>query len=259
MKLLNIANKVVKGNFADLIATNNNFEITQSPISKAIKKKKEQLPQFDYLFIVKMPDLTVGSDNVGVLNNNNTMQDKNFDVDLDINHRVFSISVPNFSYDTVKTQTKNTYWYSASNKDLGQISMTVDEFEDGLSLKYIQAWFSLIENTDGTYNVPAYYKRDIQVVRYSGSKNELSTLTYKGCFPTGISESSYSHESSGILQYNVTFACDTMTFDVSPNVKAAIAQVQSQIIKDLPSYSAGANLNTESAINILGRIADIII
>jgi len=259
MKLLNIASSVVRGSFSDLIKTNNQIERSESPIAKAIKRKKEQLPQFDYLFVVKMPDLTIGSGGVGFLSNTIDYSDKKFDIENDINHRVFSITAPNPSYDTVKTQTKNTYWYSASNKDIGQISITFDEFEDGMSLKYIKAWMDLIENRDGTYNTPVYYKRDIFIIRYSGTKNELSTITYRGCFPTSISESSYSHENSGILQYNVSFACDGVSYAIPYGIKPAIEQVQSEIIDSLPDYKSGSGLNVDSAINILGRLTDIIL
>jgi hypothetical protein len=252
MKLLNIASKVVKGNFKDLIASNNEIERRDSPISKAIKIKKEQLPQFDYLFVVKMPDLTINPDG------SYSDDIEYFDMDIEINHRVFTMTAPNYTYDTVKTQTKNTYWYSASNRDIGQISITMDEFEDGLSMRYLKEWFRLIENDDGTYNVPSYYKRDIQLIRYSGTKNELSVLTYKGCFPTSISESTYSYEGSGILQYNVTFACDTVSFNVSDNVRAAIQEAQESIKNELPASKSGSGLNISSAINILGRVADVI-
>lgn len=255
MKLLNIASSVVRGNFSDLIKSNNQIERSESPISKAIKRKKEQLPQFDYLFLVKMPDLTIADAYLSSID----YTDKSFDVDNDINHRVFSISAPNPTFDTVKTQTKNTYWYSASNKDIGQISITFDEFEDGMSLKYIKAWMDLIENRDGTYNTPVYYKRDIFIIRYSGTKNELSTITYRGCFPTSIGESSYSHENSGILQYNVSFACDGVSYDIPDGIKPAIAQVQDEIINGLPDYKSGSGLNIGSAINILGRLTDIIL
>lgn len=257
MKLLNVANSIVKGSFSDLISLNNSIERSESPIAKALKRKKEQLPQFDFLFVVKMPDLTIGGDNTA---SNINYQDKQFDIDNDINHRVFSINAPNPNYDTTKTQTKNTYWYSASNKDIGQITITMDEYEDTLSLKYINSWISLIENSDGTYNVPIVYKRDISIVRYSGTKNELMKITYKGCFPTGIAETSYTYEGSGILQYNVTFACDRVVYDeISPSAKKAIAEVQQSIIDNLPNPKSGTNLNTDSAINILGRIADIVL
>ncbi|WGH49700.1 hypothetical protein [Alishewanella phage vB_AspM_Slicko01] len=259
MKLLNIANNIVKGNFDDLIARNNQAERSSSVIAGAIRRKKEQLPQFDYLFIVKMPDLTIGSSASQPYVNWIDYNALQFEVDQDINHRVFAINAPNPTYDTKKTQTKNTYWYSISNKDIGQISITMDEMEDGMTLKYLNAWRTLMENGDGTYNAPLIYKRDILLIRYSGSKNELSTITYKGCFPVGMSESTYTHEGSGILQYNATFACDSVSYAIPDGIRQAIASVQQSIIDAAPAPSSGSGLNVDSAINILGRIQDLII
>lgn len=258
MKLLNIANNIVKGNLSDLIAKNDDLLRNENAILKAIKKKKEQLPQFDFLFVVKMPDLTFPEGYTQPLNQSIDYTDKYFDIDRDINHRIFSINAPNPIYDTTKTQTKNTYWYSASNKDIGQITITFDEFEDALTLKYINAWLSLIENPDGTYNAPAAYKRSIKLIRYSGTKHELSVITYRGCFPTGISETTYSHEGSSILQYNVSFACDGVSYDIPDNIKAAIDQIQQRIKANLPEPSSAAGLNVDSAINILGRVQNIL-
>lgn len=191
------------------------------PETSSIIRKLNGAPQYDWLWKVELPGLLDPPDPTGqgVVSNyiNRYLMDRKasirgfYDsrmVHEHLSHRVYEITTPYTQFDTQKSIDKASFRYAAERSDIGTISMTIDEFEDGSTLDYLLAWQSLIQNQNGTRNPPAVYKRPIIFSRISGTKIELHQSKYIGYFPTEISPMANSQEGSGITQFSVTFTGD---------------------------------------------------
>lgn len=126
----------------------------------------------------------------------------------EVSNRVYEINTPFRNFAISKSLYGPTTTGSASTRDIGTLSIVIDEMEDSLTFKYILEWFGLVENSDMTRNPPAYYKRRIRMFRMSSVHSDIMVSDYMGCFPTEINPISNSTEGNSITQYAVTFSVD---------------------------------------------------
>lgn len=263
-----------------------------SQIKNALARKKQQNPQFDYLFRVEMPDVSPngtfnpmgGTSSSGVLpaidgdpttdarqkaarssdpfarlSNNIGGIASLLGVDGNsfggaqeqmesISHRVYSVDAPLTTYETMKTTDKDTFWYRAGNSDIGNVSMKIDELEDGATLQYLLNWQKQMDNMDGSRNPPIYYKRNIKVIRLSSSKLDMHVHLYKGYYPIEISPMSFSQDGSGVMQYDVQFSGDSVEHMFIPagDVKRMIDAERDTIMSAVnnPTYRGATGGNT---------------
>lgn len=200
------------------------FASGSSTIADAMGRKKQQSPQYDFLWRVELPTLDTSSpDNfmeevMTGIEGGSTAPD-------DINHRIDSIDTPIFNIDTKKVTSKNSYWFTASNSEVGQVTMTIQEMEDGKTMKYLMDWKKLIENEDGTYNPPAMYKKPITFYRLSATKLDLHKYVYEGYFITEIQTINNTYDGNDITTLSITFAGDKMKYEHVP-----AAEVQSKVM-----------------------------
>lgn len=192
-------------------------------IEKAIAYKKQQLPQFEHMWRVTLPELNSkgmnDSTGKGILNVIKAVRDFIFgapDVEDDVSHRVASIDFPYRSYGENRHTFGSTYFHTAGQYEIGNCTIRVDEFEDCKTLKYFTEWQDLISNPDGTYNPPVVYKRDLILTRMAASGSDLHVSIYKNCWPKEISPASFSYESGGILQYTVVLVGDYVEHNIMP-------------------------------------------
>lgn len=234
-------------------------------ISESIERKRAQQPQFDYMFRVELPDLgqagfkhvdsttevNSSEDALFVLNglqsNNNdgatigssvseafsTVFSGNTGTD-NLNHRVYAISAPHVGFDPVRKTFGSGFMKSAGNHTIDDINLTIDELEDGDTLRYLTAWQALIKNADGTYNPPALYKRDLRVVRMSQSSlGELTVSVYRDVWPISISATNFNYDSNAVTQYTVTLSCHSVDeyFISASEVKSILSESNKDILK----------------------------
>lgn len=272
-------------------------------IAEALERKKEQLPQFDYMWRVELPSIKAdgmldpsgaallntatpaidiiggGSNNPiqeardtvngyidkagsfarqqisnipgyntvteffsgksnstasGVLRSSSAVESvlKSRSSGSSLSHRVFSVDMPYQSFETIKNTYGSSFFFTAGNNEVGSLSLKLDEYEDGDSLRYIEAWRNLICNPDGSYNPPAIYKRNIRLIKMSSSGADLHVTTYKNCFPSEISPSTFSYDSNTITQYSVTFTGDSVehVFIPANEVIATVVALQPEIL-----------------------------
>jgi len=220
-KLLDVGETVLRGG-------------SNANIGDALAKKKQQSPQYDFLWRVDLPSLNpmlnsadslvtqasrinfsngIGAGLMSVANVISSVLGGVMVNPDDINHRVMTFDTPFFQLDTKKVTNKNSFWYTASNNDIGSISFTIHEMEDGKTLQYLDAWKSLIINADGTYNPPVFYKRPVRFYRLSASKLDLHEYIYEGFFISEISTMSNSYEDNGITTYSVTLTGDSVQYN----------------------------------------------
>ena len=150
-----------------------------------------------------------------------------------LSHRVFSVDMPYQSFEINKNTFGSTFFYTAANNEVGSMGIKIDEYEDGDSLRYVEAWRNLICNPDGSYNPPAVYKRDIKFIKMSSTGADLHITIYKNCFPNEISPSSFSYDSNTITQYSVTFTGDSVEHIFVPanEVIQTVVSMQPEIMQ----------------------------
>lgn len=219
-----------------------------SRIAEAILRKQSQLPQFEYLWRIELPDISSRGRGIDV--ETPTVVTKNqpagyvpnmersggssdgFDM-AELSHRVTSVDLPMPSIETAKNTAGSRYVYTASNHDIGSMSIKMDEMEDGMSLDYLTSWQQLVVRSDGFHNPPAIYKRDIKVIRMTSTELDIHVSIFHGAFPTEISPIGYNYESNSILQYSVTLAGDKVSHIIIPadQVRSMVASQQEEITR----------------------------
>ena len=224
-------------------------------VRQVLRKKKNQNPQYEWAWRVILPQLqyvTNVNDRLivdeqvipagGPVPANqqvNNMLDMKVNEELrdpsEIDHRIVSIDVPFTQYDTRKNIDGSAFMYTASNSDIGNVTLRVDEMEDGLTLKYFLAWQGLIENEDGSKNLPYFYKRDIVLWRMTASGRDTHISIYQGYFPTEIAPASYNYESGGIMQHTITCTGDDVAhaFVTADDVRSLVLQDQITLNQDV--------------------------
>jgi len=203
-----------------------------SDITEALALKELQNPQMDFNWLIELPRLSM--DGISIQNRADVVASADeraqailsnaggwveaamggYDHNV-ISHRVYSVELPNTSYESSKNVDKGTFWYGALGSDIGSVVLTVDEYEDGATLRYFTDWMYLIENADGSFNPPALYKRNILHYAMNGSGEKTHETKFIGYFPTEITPVSWSYDGSNVLQYSVTLTGD----DVERTVK----------------------------------------
>lgn len=252
-------------------------------IKDSLSRKKEQHPQYDYLWRVELPNLDMmtggmlssglGMSNSfsGGINVRNALSfaDRALNVsgsvipqDInDLNHRVYSFSAPFKSFDTNKVTSGPSFTYTASQSDIGGISMVIDEMEDGKTLEYFNKWMGLIEPNNWYHNAPAVYKRDIRYIKMSATKLDLHYSVFRGYFPTEISPIESSYDGNGIMQLNVTLTGDSVDHVVIPEaqVVSMISAEEQAILRkqfDTDGFRIGGIDNSRAA-KVLDNVLDV--
>lgn len=210
----NLANSFVQGkvNQINSLLRRSNRSGTYAPdnpspnskIASAVSRKMEMAPQFDYLWRIIMPDLKIvpiGATGWWPLWEGEVPEPQ------DIEHRIYGVSAPYKSFETEKNTKGSAFMYTAKHHDIGSVQLTMDEMEDGKTLHYLEYWMSLVEYV-GRHNPPAFYKRDVVVVKMGSSKIDMHVSVYRGVFPANIADSNYNYDSNSVTQYQVTFSCD---------------------------------------------------
>lgn len=260
-----------------------------STIKEALARKNEQNPQFDYLWRVELPALNlstgdmlagglgfasgaVGGSLGGLASSASSLISQAQGIynqvagtgiigsnTFDINHRVYSISTPFTSFEVEKAVNGPGFKFEAGHNEMGQMTLTVDEMEDGKTLEYFDKWMNMIKSSDGySYNPPAIYKRDIRYVKMSASKLDLHFTLYKGFFPVEMSASESSYDGTGILQYTVTLAGDSARHVTIPEaqVKAMINAEEQAILRQSSGGSGWriGGIDTQRVSGILDNV-----
>lgn len=206
-----------------------------SSIEDVLKLKYQKSPQLDYLWRVEMPVLSQYSDPTGAVSSyaqrylpalSNPTDPSVVSVAgaQELSHRVYEANTPHQSFAVDKSTYATTTTNSAGARELGSLSLVIDEFEDGKTLKYLQTWMSLISNKDLSRNPPVYYKRNIKFIRMNSVHNDIEATTYSGCWPSEINAISNTYDSNGMLQYSVTFQVDFVNTETLSGSSASAEQ-----------------------------------
>jgi len=170
------------------------------------------------------------------LNFGNVSQDDSIIDMREINHRVYAVDTPFASYDTQKNTDGSKFMYTSMHNDIGTLNMRIDEYEDGLTLKYLLGWQKLMKTSDGFANPPVMYKGKIRVIRLTSIDSDIHVHDYINYFPNEISPSSYSYDSSAVMQYNVTFTGDDVKHTLIPAamIREQVNRMQQTIMGNDP-------------------------
>lgn len=86
------------------------------------------------------------------------------------------------------------------------ITLTFAEFEDSVVTKFLEKWFNLIINEDGTMNPPKTYWRNVKIYM-NKSINTLFGMAQKinviDCYPTNVYKRDLSYDQNSIVMVEV--------------------------------------------------------
>lgn len=182
---------------------------------KNLHKRRGSEPARAYLWAVELPDLTVdpsnGSKSESFSKASSDLKSRFLPVDMQlVNTLVTSITTPFFTFDTDKVTSGSTFWYKATHNDISNISMTLEEQENGVVWNYINNWKNLMLASNGGQNPPAFYKRDITFLRLDLMKMQFQKFVYSNYFISEVSQITNDYTSNAAVQYNLTFTGDSL-------------------------------------------------
>lgn len=187
-------------------------------VADVVQERQSTSPLRNYLWYAVLPDLTSGLNNVSATYGDGVESAVDLFYEGAINHklstRIVNISTPFSTVETDKETDGNSFWYFAKSNDIGTINFEMYEYEDGLTLQYIQAWQNLMFNSNGTYNAPAIYKRDLKMYRLGSNKDELIQHTYKNYFISGVADIANDYEGNDIVKYAVSLTGDSVEHEI---------------------------------------------
>lgn len=200
-------------------STRNSFAI-----DNLMYNKKKENPQKSYLWRVVLPNLADQSKLNQVTYDQASFEEAQQLEGIIVNmseylsSRITNISIPFSTIETDKQIIGNSYWYYAKQNDIGSISFEMHEYEDGLTLQWLNAWQSLMITQNGTYNPPVVYKKDLRFFRLSAEKRDIHLHVYKDYFISGIADMSNDYETNEITKYAVQLTGDSVehhVFDIA--------------------------------------------
>lgn len=201
-------------------------------LKSVLQKKSQANPMKSYLWFVVLPTLDITDPSLVVGDGINSVEDAVKFSNGEISTRVSQITNPMPTFETQKAHNFNSYWYRASRNDIGNIQLEVEEYEDGLTHQYFEAWMKMMVNTNGTYNPPAAYKKNIHLVRLSASKRDLQIFKYKGCFISDVADVSNDYETSNIVKYTYNMTLDELDVETKNVAKFKESPDDLQILKN---------------------------
>jgi hypothetical protein len=208
----------------------------------------------DYMFVVEMPDIYEVSEEVPQSYASSFKNSfKKMLAPSKIHHRVYSVDVPNITFGAEKAHVGGSHYFMAGHRDYGNLTIRIDEYEDGATQQYISQWMSMIKNENNTYNVPALYKKRIIVYRVSMMGGDpLTRIELVGCFPTNITVSEFNTDGSSVSQFTVTFTVDGVKY-LKPSFNRNADSIAEQIKQDIIRQSKPINFEANQLLNIFGR------
>ena len=166
----------------------------------ATKKRTLLSPLRSYLWRMELPSLDSRTYSSGLT------QDEQFEV----SSRILNANVPYNVAETDKANHGNSFWYFAKSTDIGPITLEVMEYADGLTYKYFSSWQKMISNNNGTFNPPAFYKKQVKFYRLDTNKEDVLLDVYSGYFVSGVGESTNDYETNNIIKLTITLTGDSV-------------------------------------------------
>lgn len=219
-------------------------------IADVMSQKRNDSPMRSYLWRVLLPDLTIGLNNNGATYGDGVNTAKDLfsganRLNHDLSTRIVNMSIPFSTVETDKGTKGNSFWYYAKSNDIGGINFEMYEYEDGLTLQYIQAWQNLMSNSDGTYNAPSIYKKDIIFYRLSSDKEDVVIHTYNDYFISGVGDINNDYEGNDIVKYAISLTGDSVEHQT-----ISLDDIKKVSLKDKTLNDLGSILSIGSITNL---------
>jgi len=155
-----------------------------------------------------------------------------FPLDFNISpYDIESVTVPMRNVDKSSwVRDGKTSYYATEPSDMDEMTVTLYEHSDARVIKQIYAWKGLIQNSDGTFNYPYVYQRDLILQLVSPINIEMLSIKIKNAWPstTRIGQFSYS-ASSEIVKVTQSFVVNDISLDSKDaSIKSAISSLLSK-------------------------------
>lgn len=185
----------------------------------SLDKRRNSSPARSYLWYVELPSLTEAKPNSAnsltyatasrIWNESGDRNYNESEMKL-LNSLVTEITTPFFNFETDKVVDGSTFWYTAKHNDIGNISITLEEQENGMVYNYLNNWRAMIVNPDGTYNPPHFWKRNIYLHRLNLAKVEFQTFKFTNYFISEVSNLANNYDSNDVVKYQASFTGDAL-------------------------------------------------
>lgn len=225
------------------MGTNSSGDYKRFNIETRLSEIVSEAPLKSYNWYVILPDITtdtnpeLGGDGE-IYTSQYSAAYKHITKEM-LSTRVTNLTTPFITVETKKTAHQNSYWYTARRNDIGDITMEIEEMEDGSTIHYLRAWMGKMMNPNGTYNPPKHYKRDIIVFKVDDQKYQVQKFVYKGYFISSIEDMSSDYENNGFAKYSVKLTGDSYTvnsykvphdfYDTEDKLKRSLGELVNEI------------------------------
>lgn len=101
-------------------------------------------------------------------------------------------------------------------------SITIKLYTDirARTFNYADTWMRSTYRTDGFYNLPSQYKRDVQIYILDATNQTVTDIAFLGCFPTSYEAYSLNSDAS-LLETNLTLSVDECFFSFDTDFSTA--------------------------------------
>lgn len=144
----------------------------------------------------------------------------------------------------------------AAKKTAGEFSVdsiTLKLYTDirARSFNYADQWMRATYRTDGFYNLPSKYKRDVQVYVLDNTGSTVTDMRFVGCFPTSYDSYDLNSEAS-LLETRLTLSVDECFFSFDTDPSAARDNISQQYNNSGAKYPGSRINDALSSMNIPG-------
>lgn len=142
-----------------------------------------------------------------------------------------STSIPWYFIDTLTTPgmqvgQQELHFNGINKKYAGQLS--VDSVALGLftdsnaaTFNYAYDWFTSTVRTDGFYNLPSKYKRDVILYVLDAKRKTIIDIRFVGCWPTSYDSYSFDAQNN-IVETRLTLSVDQVIFNTETSLTKAV-------------------------------------
>lgn len=123
----------------------------------------------------------------------------------------------------------NSFKYYPMVNDVPDFQVTFYEAEDLRSFTFFLDWIAKIARDDGTYSLPATYKKPYTVFGQNGKNESIYGYEYTGVWPKEITPWEPSGEDKNITTFTVTFSADNVRRLKATGVSDVFSEVSNKV------------------------------
>jgi hypothetical protein len=146
-----------------------------------------------------------------------------------------SFQSPQLGYDVQSTFRNGKFSKTAGASSVGDINIGLYTDIDGQSINWGLDWYYAVQRSDGYYNLPSVYWKDIVLFVLDAKNQTVVDFRYVNCVPTSFASYQFGSEST-LLKTDLTIATEDVLRSSSNDLSAVSARINS-IFPTVPGIS----------------------